>query len=140
MQDSTRKKVGRVMAYTAGCLLIFLGTTGLLVESSHGRPSSTNFKGYVDAVVIIVSGALTCVATRSHYGGGPWSFCGLILVAAAVGRLAFALQVYTRGAHFFHPERFYWMTAALWGAGCYCLVWGHIRCRRAKENCFHGTG
>jgi len=129
---AARFQVGSVSAYVAGGALVFLGILGLLIEFSKATPSSTNFHGYVLGAVLIASGVLTGVAARFHYGGGLWSFIGLICVAAAIARVASAWQVYMQGRHFISPDFFYSMTAALWGVGCYCLVWGHIRHHRKK--------
>ena len=137
MQDSTLRKVKSVSVYVAGGTLAFFGTMGSLIEFSEGRPSSTNFYGYAVAVVLIASGVLTCVAARSHYGGGLWSFFGLICVAAAIVRFASASQVYMRGRDLISPVVFFSTTAVLWGVGCYCLIWGHLRHQRQKKNCLH---
>jgi uncharacterized membrane protein HdeD (DUF308 family) len=138
MQDSTRKKAGPVSAYIIGGVLTFLGIVGLLVEFGKGNPSSRNFYGHVLAAILVASGVLTCAATRLRYGGGLWSFVGLILVVAATARLAQDLQMHARGRDLAFPEMFYSTTAALWGAGCYCLVWGHMRHQRQKA-CSHET-
>jgi hypothetical protein len=132
MQDSTPRKIGRVTAYATGGVLIFLGILGLLIESSKGKPSSTNCYGYVLAVALIACGTLTCIAVRSHYGGGLWSFFGCLCVAAAIARVALVWQVHMQGKHFTFPVIVYSTTAGLWGVGCYCLAWGHMRRHRKK--------
>ena len=132
MRDSTFKKVRWVGAYVTIGVLIFLGTMGLLIEFRNGSPSSTNFSGYVLGVLFIVSGVLTLFAVRLHYGGGLWSFFGLLFVGAAIFRVALACQVYMQGRHFTSPIIMYSITAGLWGVGCYCLAWGHMRNHRKK--------
>jgi hypothetical protein len=132
MQDSTRKKIGRVAAYVAGGLLNFFGIMGLAVESSKAKPSFTNFYGYVLAVTLFTCGILTLIAIRSHYGGGLWSFLGLLFVAETIGHLTWVSEVYLRGRHLISPVTFYSETAIFWAAGCYCLVWGHMRHHRKK--------
>jgi len=129
-----RSQVKRVGAYLVGGTLVFLGLMGLLTELEQKKLSSTNFSGYVRSVVLIASGALTWVAARFHYGGGLWSLFGLICSAAAFARFVSALQVNVRGRHLSSPEFFYSTTALLWGVGCYCLIWGHMRHHRQKKN------
>jgi hypothetical protein len=126
------KQTGHVLSYAAGGILVFLGALGLLIEFHKASPSSTNFYGYVLGVVLIVSGALTCVAVRLNYGGGLWSFFGNLFVAAAIARVALAWQVYMQGRHFISPIVVHSITAGLWGVGCYCLAWGHMRHHRKK--------
>jgi hypothetical protein len=126
------KQPRHMVTYAAGGVLIFLGALGLLIEFSKASPSSTNFYGCVLGTILIASGALTCVAVRLNYGGGLWSFFGSLFVAAAILRVAFAWQVYMQGGHFISPVVFHSITAGLWGVGCYCLVWGHMRHHRKK--------
>ena len=135
MQDSKLKKVRHMTACIAGGALIFLGIMGFLIEISKGKPSSTNFYGYVLAAVFVACGVLTCVAVRSHYGGGLWSFFGLLFVAAATVRLVSVSQAYMQNRHLIYlisPVIFFSTTAAFWGVGCYCLAWGHMRHHRKK--------
>jgi hypothetical protein len=134
---AARFHVRPVSAYVAGGALVFLGIVGLLIEFSKAKPSFANFYGYVLAVVLIASGVLTCVAARSNYGGGLWSFFGLVCVAATIGRLASVAQMYMENRHLVSPGIFYSTTAGLWGVGCYCLFWGHMRRHREKKNCPH---
>jgi hypothetical protein len=136
---AARSQVRPVSAYVAGGALVFLGILGLLVEFSKAKPSSTNYYVYVRAVVLIASGVLTFVAARSHYGGGYWSFVGLICVAAATVRFASASQLYMRGRHLISPVIFFSTTAVLWGVGCYGLIWGHMQRHRKKKNSLHDT-
>ncbi len=137
MQASTLNKVGRVTAYAVGGALIFVGIMGLLIEFSKGKPSLTNFYGYVLAAVFVTSGALTCVAVRSHYGGGLWSFFGLVFVGAATGRFALVTELYMRSRHLISPAFFFSTTTALWGVGCYGLFWGHLRHHKERKICLH---
>jgi len=126
------KQSRHMVAYAAGGVLIFLGALGLLIEFSKVSPSSTNFYGYVLGTMLVASGALTCVAVRLNYGGGLWSFFGSLFVASAIVRVALAWQVYMQGRHFISPVVVNSITAGLWGVGCYCLVWGHMRHHRKK--------
>ena len=130
MQDSKFTKIRRVSGYVAGGILLFLGVMGLLIESSKAKPSLTNCYGYVLAVVLILYGVLTCIGVRLHYGGGLWSFFGGLFVATAIVRVALALQVYMQGRHFTYPVFVHSITVGLWGVGCYCLAWGHMRRHR----------
>ena len=132
MQESTVRKVKRAIPYVAGGVLIFLGVMGLLIEFSKVMPSSTNFYGYVLWVVLIVSGILICIAAWSHYGGGLWSFFGLMFIAETIGHLTFLAQVYMQHRHLTSPVSFFSTTAAFWGVGSYCLVWGHMRHHQKK--------
>jgi hypothetical protein len=135
MQDTRLKKIGRVSAYVVGGVLIFIGTVGLVIELSREKPSSTNFYGYALAVVCITSGVLACVAAKSHYDGGPWFLFGLICVATCLSNIAFVSQLYMRGRHVAFPVITYSKIAGLWGVGCYCLIWGHMRRHREKKDC-----
>ena len=133
MQDSTLQKVRRGSSYVGGGALIALGILGLLVEFSGGKSSSIFF-GYVLGASLVICGGVICVATRAHYGGGLWSFCGLIFVAAATVRFAFVLDAHVGGRQLLSPGLFYSKIAALWGVGCYCLIWGHMRHHQKKKS------
>ena len=133
MRGSTLEKSWRVAALAAGGALIFLGIMGLMIEISKGTPSSTHFSGYVLAVALVASGALTCIAVRSRYGGGLWSFFGLLLLAATAYRFALASETYARKRDLLAPGVFFSTTAALCGVGFYCLIWGHIRRHRGTK-------
>src|SRR5476649_163716 len=132
MQDSTRKKIGRIAAYVAGGTLIFIGIMGLAIESSKAKPSFTNFYGYVLAVMLFTCGILTLIAIRSYYGGGLWSFFGLLFVAVTIAHLTWLVEIYMQNRHLISPVTFYSETAIFWAAGCYGLVWGHMRHHRKK--------
>jgi hypothetical protein len=84
--------------------------------------------------MFVVNGVTTCVAARFRYGGGLRSFLGLLCITAAIARLAFAWQIDLQGRRLPSPAIFYTTTAFTWGLGCYCLIWGHMRHRRAKQN------
>jgi hypothetical protein len=137
MQNSTIKKIKQYSPYAGSSVLLFLGVMGLLIEFSKAKPSSTNLYGYVLGVLFICSGVLTFIAVRRRYGGGLWSFFGLLCIGASIARLAIASQVYLQGRHFISPVTFYTVTATLWGMGCYFLIWGHIRRNQGSQNCHH---
>src|SRR5205807_2689292 len=103
MRDSTLERIWRVAAFVAGGLLIFLGLMGMMIEVSKRQPSSTNFYGYVLAVVLLACGTAICIAARCRYGGGLWSFFGLLFVAASTARFAFVSESYIRNRHLFSP-------------------------------------
>jgi hypothetical protein len=132
VQDSAIMKGRRLAAYVIDGTLMFLGVLGLLIESSRGKPSSTHFYGYVLAVLFLACGAIIFVGMRSAYGGGAWSLVGVLLVAAAIARITSMVQGLIQGRELRSPVVFCSTIAALWGVGCYCLAWGHIR-RRLKE-------
>ena len=134
VNDSNAIRGRRLVAYVVDGVLIFLGILGLVIESSEAKPSSTNFFGYVLAVLFLACGAIVCLAIRSGYGGGAWSLCGLLLFAAAIARLTSIMQVHMQGRNLISPVVSYSTAAALWGAGCYCLAWGHMRRHREAPN------
>lgn len=138
--DSTVRKVRRITAYVFGSVLFCLGVMGFLIELGKGMPSSTHFSGYVVAVALVACGVLTCIAVRLHYGGGLWSLLGLLLLAAGTVRIAFTWQLEIRGRHLISPAVSNSTTAALCGAGFYCLSWGHFRRHREKRNKLNETG
>ena len=133
MQDSTHTKLGHVFAYMVGGAFTLFGIMGLLIEFNKERPSSTNFYGYTIGALFFICGALTCIGVRLHYRGGLWSFCGLILIAAAIVRITFGLQTAMQGRHIIVPVPFYSSIVTLWVMGCYCLIYGHIRRYRKRE-------
>jgi hypothetical protein len=137
MQQATFKKFQRGGAYLVGGLLLFLGVTGFFIQFKRGMLSSTNFQGYVLAIALTVSGGLTCGAVRVQYGGGLWSFVGVICSAIVIFRFANAIQIEMRGEFLVHPVDFFSKTAGLFGVGCYCLIWGHIRRHRKRKECLH---
>jgi hypothetical protein len=124
----------RLAAYVIDGALVFLGILGLLAESGQGKPSSTNFYGYVLAVLLLACGAIIFVGIRSTYGGGAWSLFGLLLVAAAIARATSLVQWLIQGRELRSPVGFYSTIAALLGVGCYCLAWGHLRRCRKEPN------
>ena len=127
-------KVGRLAAYVTSGALAFIGVVGLLVESSKRGPSPTNFYGYVLFILLLVCGGIIVLAVRSGYRGGAWSLLGLLLIAAAIARATSIAEIYIQGKHLLSPTASYLRTGALWGTGCYCLVWGHLRPRRKAPN------
>ena len=124
----------RLAAYIIDGALVLLGVLGLLVELNKGKPSSTNFYGYVFAFLLLLCGVIVFLGIRSAYGGGAWSLFGLLLVAAASARFTSLLQGLINGRELRSPIIFFSTLTALWGAGCYCLAWGHIRRRREEPN------
>lgn len=111
---------------------MFIGIIGLVLEFNKAMPSSVNFYRYTLAVLFLASGVLVFIAAQSNYGGGIWSFVGLICVAVAISRIAFTCQVYLQGLHLISPVVCYSLTIIYLGIGCFCLVWGQIRHQRKK--------
>jgi len=134
MPDPTACKVRRITAYLIGSVLICVGAMGFLIELGKGMPSSRNFIGYVDAVVLVAFGVLACIAVRLHYGGGYWSLLGLLLVVAGTLRIVAILQAEIRGSHWIIPAASYSTATSLCAVGLYCLSWGHLRRHRPKKN------
>jgi len=123
-------KRGRLAAYTIDGVLFLLGFLGFAVEYSEGKPSSTNFFGYILALLFLACGVIFFIGIRSCYRGGGWSFFGLLLVAAATAQFTSWMQLQLQGRQLLYPAAFCLTTAGLFGAGCYCLIWGHIRRQR----------
>jgi hypothetical protein len=137
MQNETHSP--RPLTYIACALLILIGLLGVFVENRKGPPSATHFSPYILAAAFLLSGGITLVALRLRYGGGLWFLVGLAFVTLSFARGAFVIQIHFQGRRLIDPVTFLWTTAALWGIGAYCLVWGHIRHR--QRNCLtsHGT-
>jgi hypothetical protein len=123
-----------VAPYVGGGTLILLGFMGLMIEVGKGTPSFTNFHGYVLAGLFLACGAITCIAAWSQYGGGLWSFFGLLFLAAATFRFAIASEMHMRSRQLVSPAVFFSTTAALCGVGFYCLIWGHSRRHREARS------
>jgi uncharacterized membrane protein len=100
-------KARRWIAYTVGIALILFGVFGIITEANKGSAATTIFSRYVLGSLIIICGICTCVGTRLRYGGGLWSFVGLICVAFAIARCAFVLDAATRNRHIISPIMFY---------------------------------
>jgi hypothetical protein len=137
MRDSTLKTCRRVAPYVCGGTLILLGIMGLVIEIGEGAPTLRNFHGYALAGVLVGCGATTCVAAWLQYGGGLWSFSGLLFLAAATYRFALVSEMHMRSRQLVSPTVFFSTTAALCGVGFYCLVWGHIRRHRSPKDSLH---
>ena len=123
-----------VTAYIAGGTLILLGIIVSLAEFSKAKPFATHFLGHMLAAVLVAYGVLTCVMGWAKYGGGLWSFFGLLFVGAATLGCAFGAQAYMQHRELVSPGVFFSWIAALWGVGFYCLFWGHIRRHKEKQN------
>jgi len=128
----------RLAAHFIDGTLVLFGVVGLLAELSKGRPSSTNFYMYVLAGLLLTCGVIIFIGIRSTYGGGAWSLFGLLLVAAALARITAFVQAYMQGREV-RSVAFYSSIAALWGVGCYCLAWGHVRCHRKTTQPQYGA-
>ena len=81
------------------------------------------------AAVFVIWGMLLCSAVWT-YGGGIYSLIGVTLVASAIIRAGFLLDIYLRGRHLISPVTNFALVASFWGVGCYCLVWGHMKHHR----------
>lgn len=113
--------------------MVFFGVLGFFIEFSKHKPSLTNFSGYAVALSLFACGVTICVATWLRYHGGPWSFFGIVMVAAAACRFGFASEIYLRGKFLLDPNSYLIATCLLCGVGCYCLIWGHLRKRHALQ-------
>ena len=137
MNHSKAHNIGRISAYIFGIALLLIGIVSFGIQIESGNTSPRPLLGYVLAVVFIICGALTCLATRLRYGGGLWSIMGLNFVGFGTLGIASMLEAHLHGTPWTFPVVFYVRVTVFMVGGFVFLVLGQMRRQRIKSATIH---
>ena len=130
MKNLIANKITKGSAYLFGVALLFFGMVGLVNQFELGSTSHDSFSSYLLAVVFIISGAFTCIATRMKFRGGILTVLGFNFIGFGFIGIASIVESRLQDSNWIFSRAFYFRVIAFCIIGFVCLVLGLMRTQK----------